>query len=304
MAPTPFRPLYTSPAAPTQLWVASNFTEATYAVYLTDFVHLWVATQTKRGISYICEEESCVIDPDVDESNLKLLLETLEKALYARSGGSPSLARDADQPRAIILKTVTVLPKLGTLRWNFVLKPGTLEQVSEILTKPFVKLSGIYREKIVELQDVVREKDQAIQRLREMVEESNGKNAMDAWGRSRRRALEPHEDRPWAEAELANGVAAGAEWKNVFPAASPTRNEKNEWWLGLSNGNGDATEEFSSSFTSGTDQRTTSTVRASADPERAGDVKPKTPIRDTKKPLPKREACLAETDSEDGGFEV
>ncbi|KAF3928512.1 hypothetical protein ABW20_dc0110086 [Dactylellina cionopaga] len=173
MAPTaiaPWEPFpIQSPSSPS-LYLQRQFTETSYAVYLTDLTSIWTESLEKGAICDRAEDRNCSIDPSTDDSQFHILLEKLSSGI---TGLNPAVSVDLEvRGDTFNINTNEKLQApLQPLEWRFRLKLQPAAQFTKHFSLPLLYYGSLLSRQTSSLLNVIEEKDVTIARLLDKFEE-------------------------------------------------------------------------------------------------------------------------------------
>ncbi|KAI5852706.1 XRCC4-like factor-domain-containing protein [Morchella snyderi] len=219
LSETPWHPLpLTTPirGAP-PLLLQSTFTSSTYTILLTDLVHIWSTTASKRAILALADTFQSSIDP-TETSQLTILLTKLESALSLASAHTDVTLTSTYTGDLQIHTSTELPPPLKELKWVFILTRLPDAEFTNLFLLPVLSVVSTLADQVESLVRVVKDKDKIIERLTDQVAEQglDVKNLLGG-GRARRRGLERFEVEAWREDYIQEGEKrVGEVVKEVF----------------------------------------------------------------------------------------
>ena len=166
-------PLSTTSDGPS-LFLLRSFTPTSYSVYMTDLINVWGESLSKDQICDRAEDSNSSIDPSTDDSQLSILLGKLDTGLIGGSEDNVAVELDVRQSGTtctlqISTKEVLEAP-LAPLIWRFRLKSMNKREFSELVLLPSLAVNSVLSRQVDSLLEVIKEKDVAVQRMLEKME--------------------------------------------------------------------------------------------------------------------------------------
>ncbi|CAK7207669.1 hypothetical protein SEUCBS139899_010480 [Sporothrix eucalyptigena] len=151
------------------LLVATEFGPASYAVHVTDLVHVWAERLERRDICMRAFQENTTIDPSYDNEQMNVFLGKLQAAIYGADDASLSLAAAADG--SLVLHTTSILPTgLQPLKWPIQLKKQSPTTIASNLVLPLVQDRTVHQRTTARLVAALQDKDTVINKLVDKLE--------------------------------------------------------------------------------------------------------------------------------------
>lgn len=154
-----------------QLLVRCSFKSDSYSVFLTDLTRVWSETLTRREIIKRALNENTSIDPTEDNTQLRVLLDTIKAPLFGHDGVL-ELAK-ASYSTILLRATARLPPPLDSLSWTYRLTLASESSLKHELIAPMWVLAYKQQQEIRDLLRYLREKDHVISKLLDSVESSN-----------------------------------------------------------------------------------------------------------------------------------
>ncbi|KAF2221683.1 XRCC4-like factor-domain-containing protein [Elsinoe ampelina] len=167
-----WRPL--SATGPTDGFLIKYAFEVTgYQVFLTDLREVWEERLDRDAILTRAGDTHCPIDASEDESQQKILLEKLAKAIRGEGGATVSFHRRG-RDDAVILDLQAPLPSpLPELKWQCTLLPKGPESLLDNVTSGLIQQLHRRNQDVADLHDVISSKDNIIKKLLDRLESMN-----------------------------------------------------------------------------------------------------------------------------------
>ena len=154
------------------LLIQYSFNSDSYNVSLTDLTQIWSESLSRRNIIKRALNENTSIDPTEDNSQLRMLLETIKGPLTG-TNGVLELAISTDGTTLLLRATTRLPPPLNSLSWTYQLVPAPESSIKHEIIGPIWMLAYIQNRQIQDLLRRLREKDHVISKLLDSVENSN-----------------------------------------------------------------------------------------------------------------------------------
>lgn len=278
-------------------------------MHITDLVRVWSESLDRSQILSRATKSSTTIDPAEDASQLSLLLEKLEVGL---SGGSDlselalscvprrSNADVADIGDLKLRLAMDLPPPLPELEWTFMLRLGSQMDFTNVFVMPLVSLAGLQAAQIESLKTAIKDKDHAIDKMKDALEDNKVRVDVVV-GPRRRKALIPFDEVAWDKNMRDGEVQSGAEVvRSVYAsrecgeglAVQAFKQQTSEWWRGFLDDEDDSDDGDASG--------------RSADAVRKREPSPALPVTPKKKEQSLKPVAPvgSETESDEDGFEV
>lgn len=153
------------------LLVSAVFRSDSYTIHLTDLTHIWSESLDRRAIFQRSKDENTSIDPR-DGDQLRVLLDKIRLGIEGGGGSTTVLTVSNDTGKPCLTLNVTVdLPGgLSPLEWPIHLDSASQSLLTEQLTIPLLEAQQMRMQERTSLGDLLREKDQVIQKLIDKLE--------------------------------------------------------------------------------------------------------------------------------------
>ena len=144
---------------------------AGYEVHVTDLVYLWSENLNRKSIIRRALNDDTNIDPSEGPDQLNLLLRHIWYGMNGDPNTTLNVSSRASGKEALELKMKSILPSpLKELCWTFDLQLGSQQEFSREVVMPIIGNLFSARNDAGSLMSIVREKDDALDRIRSSLE--------------------------------------------------------------------------------------------------------------------------------------
>jgi len=148
------------------LLISTFFQIDCYTVYLTDLIHIWSESLSRRAIFARSHEVNTSIDP-TESDQLQIFMDKLKQGVDGgrNTAAAISISSDTGRPKMTLKITVDLPGGLPPLEWPFRLTPAPQSLLTAQLTIPLLQAQHKRMEEIAALAELLKEKDQVIQKM-------------------------------------------------------------------------------------------------------------------------------------------
>ena len=144
-----------------------------YGIKVTDLCNIWGEAAPRAQVVRKAADAGCSIDPSEDDDQYKILLAKLDSALNCEPGTSLVLKTQPHHDTNLQLSVTATLPKpLPDLCWSFDLQPLPALAIASELVTPLLHQSQSLQTQTQQLIQELREKDRAISKIVDRLEQS------------------------------------------------------------------------------------------------------------------------------------
>ena len=154
------------------LLIRYSFNSDSYNISLTDLTQIWSESLSRRDIIKRALNENTSIDPTEDNSQLRMLLETIRGPLTG-ANGVLELAISTDGTALLLRATAKLPPPLNSVSWTYQLVLAPESSIKHEIIGPIWMLAYTQNQQIQDLLRRLRDKDHVISKLLDSVDNSN-----------------------------------------------------------------------------------------------------------------------------------
>src|SRR6266480_2531919 len=155
-----------------RLLIRQSHTSDSYMVSLTDLTRVWSEKLSRRDIIQRAHNDNTRVDPTENATQLQFLLAIISEPLK-REAGVLELASSQHDDKLLLRVSARLPPPLNFVSWTYQLAPLADSSLRDDIIKPLWTFAYKQQERIHDLLHRLKEKDRAIAKLLDGVENSN-----------------------------------------------------------------------------------------------------------------------------------